>query len=660
MNILTHPVHTGYQYDLAQTGHEFYSLDTPGTGEIFWDTQSRPLPKNYHRLKRLLDADVKFDLILAHYNVGFHSLKPLDLPLIYKEHCIRKEFEVPAEWLERISYFCFASPTAAARWMVPAQFARRKIIIGMGMDLHTYDGYHGSTARILAVGQNICSRGHEKGSDNLLLFCEELPITVVGNGNQRFPGAVGPAENYDQLIEYYRSHRVFLNPSDLLGMSTLEAMATGMPVVSFRMINSDVIVSGTNGFLVETTGEARKRLKQLLNDEQLARELGRNARATIAKRFPRELFIKRWNELFRKAVEEYRPGLPSKMWQRFDLTAKPPRERKVAQKMARTAFEYRRVGYDRRKMTFLLDGRVGEGAGGCEVFWDVTANNGSFVLELSSGEQLTCRLKLQPGGGWRGRWLHHEKMPIELAPLRRRRTTSRRDVVALIAIRNEERYLEGYFRHLRDFVDGFIVFDDNSTDRSLAIVKAERKVLALIERKKASAPHFFEVQNRKALLNKAWELRARWVLCCDADERFEKRFLEQLRSLLRSKPERCVMALRLRALWNAANQFRVDGIYSNRHKYVLFPCEPVEDYYRPGVLHSPWYPPNLAWPEKQQIFPFNLYHLKSIDAKDRMERYEKFKAVDADLRRQPEGYEHLISERNALFEQIPKGREYVL
>jgi len=419
MNILTHPVHTGYQYDLAQTEHEFYSLDTPGTGEIFWDTRSRPQPKNYHRLKRLMDAEVKFDLILAHYNIGYHSLKQLDRPLIYKEHCIRREFEVASEWLERISYFSFASQTAASRWLVRPEFEKRKVLIGMGMDLDTYGGYTGSIRRVLAVGQNICLRGEEKGYDNLLRLSKEFPITVVGQGNERIPGAVGPAENYAELIEYYRTHRVFLNPSNLLGMSTLEAMATGMPVVSFRMLNSDLIVNRQNGFVVDDVENARRVLNQLLHDRDLAQVTGKNARATIEKKFPKVAFVNRWNALFRQAVVEYQPGMPLKRWQRFELASKAERERIVAEEVIATAFEYLRVGYDYRKMMFLPDGRVGEGAGGSEVFWDVKSENGDMVLELSSGGQLTCRLKRENDGLWRGRWLHYEKMPVVLAPLRK-------------------------------------------------------------------------------------------------------------------------------------------------------------------------------------------------------------------------------------------------
>jgi hypothetical protein len=607
-----------------------------------------------------MDAPVNFDLILVHYQVGYHSLKQLNLPLIFKEHCLRQPFKVAADWIDRVSFFSFASQAAATRWVLPAEFAHRKVIIGMGMDLQIYGGYVGEPGGILVVGQNISSRGNEKGKDNLLCLSQKFPITVVGIGNEGIPGAAGPAEDYSRLIHYYQTHRVFFNPSNILGMSTLEAMATGMPVVTFRMLNSDIIRNEINGFVVDSTAEAESVLRRLLKDGALAQRLGQNARLTIKEKFPAELFVERWNTLFRKAVYEYHPGVQVKKWKPFDIASKPTNERLVAESIVTTAFEYRRVGYDKRKMTFLSDGRVGEGAAGCEVFWDVKRENGDFCLEISSGDKITCRLNRQENDTWSGHWIHYEKMPIVLKPLYAAASANQQKlgIVTLIAIRNEEQYLEGYFRHLRDFVDGFIVFDDNSTDNSLSIISAEPKVLSVVRRTESSPPHFFEVENRKALLSKACELGAGWVLCCDADERYEKAFLKDLGRLTMENPDQSVIALRLRALWNTPDQYRIDGIYADRHKYVLFPCVPFENYYSLKVLHRPWYPPALDRPERKQILSFNLYHLKSIDPKDRIRRYEKFKTVDPCFKEQPEGYEHLIEERNAVFERIPDGREY--
>jgi glycosyltransferase involved in cell wall biosynthesis len=418
MNILTHPVHTGYQFDLAKTGHEFYSLEMPGSGEVFWDSKSRPLPTNYHRLKRLEDAPVNFDLVLVHYDLGFHCLKRLNLPMIFKEHCLRTPFEVPGEWLDRITYYCFASQTAAARWIVPSAFASRKAIIGMGLDTLTGERRVSQDGGILVVGQHIRARGSEKGYNNLMQLTERFPIKVVGRGSEVIPGGVGPAADYGELQRYYRRERVFLNPSHLLGMSTLEAMAAGMPIVSFRLLNSDIVRDGANGLVVDTVKEAEIALKRLLRDTALACALGRNARTTIKQRFPAGLFVERWNNLFRKCVYEYVSGAEFTAWTPFDVASKPAKERALAEFFTKGEFIYRRVGFDERRMTFRSDGRVGEGAGGCEILWDVKVGRGArLFLEVSSGPDVTCRLRRQSDGTWRGRWIHHEKMPIVLSPV---------------------------------------------------------------------------------------------------------------------------------------------------------------------------------------------------------------------------------------------------
>ena len=417
MNILTHPVHTGYQFDLARTGHEFYSLDIPDTGEVFWDSKSRPQPANYHRLAFSEETPVKFDLALVHFEMGYHCLKRSNLPLIWKEHCLRRKFTVPAEWINRVANFSFASQTAAQRWMVPPEAADRKCIIGMGMDLQTYGGYIGDKGETLVVGQNIRSRGNEKGYDNLMYLAQKFRISVVGVGNEGIPGAIGPAANYGELVQHYQKHRIFLNPSNILGMSTLEAMATGMPVVSFRTINSDIIQNGINGLVVDSVAEAEGALNRVLKDRKFALELGRNARLTISEKFRMESFICRWNTLFQQAVEDHRSNCRHKTWVPFNIASKSPDERLLAESVTAHPFEYCRVGFDQRKIRLMPNGRVGLGAGGRELYWDVKIEKAGRFLEIYSGEALTCRLKQQPDGSWRGRWTEFEKMPILLTPI---------------------------------------------------------------------------------------------------------------------------------------------------------------------------------------------------------------------------------------------------
>ena len=102
---------------------------------------------------------------------------------------------------------------------------------------------------------------------------------------------------------------------------------------------------------------------------------------------------------------------------RFDSARRTSRERKAAADLTDRTFNYHRVGHDQRPMTLCPDGTVGEGRGGCEVYWDLREMADGMVLTLGSEHEPICRLRADVAGTWRGRWLRHEKMPIELAPL---------------------------------------------------------------------------------------------------------------------------------------------------------------------------------------------------------------------------------------------------
>lgn len=78
-------------------------------------------------------------------------------------------------------------------------------------------------------------------------------------------------------------------------------------------------------------------------------------------------------------------------------------------------FEYRRIGYDRRPMTFFAAGTVGWGAARCELFWRLTGHAGGWCLNLlARGGELTCRLRQISKERWVGRWEQFERMPVEL------------------------------------------------------------------------------------------------------------------------------------------------------------------------------------------------------------------------------------------------------
>jgi glycosyltransferase involved in cell wall biosynthesis len=101
----------------------------------------------------------------------------------------------------------------------------------------------------------------------------------------------------------------------------------------------------------------------------------------------------------------------------FNLEKKNTREQAAAKKLMTSTYRYRRIGYDDRYMTFKSTGFIGNGAAGCEVFWDVKQEKSDIVLEISSDTEITCRMRLNGDGTWHGRWERHERMPVELRPV---------------------------------------------------------------------------------------------------------------------------------------------------------------------------------------------------------------------------------------------------
>jgi glycosyltransferase involved in cell wall biosynthesis len=159
-----------------------------------------------------------------------------------------------------------------------------------------------------------------KGIDRLLAALPDgARLTVVGTGGHdprppardypllqqqlahgrdvTFAGAVPDAD----LPAVHRSAAVFVLPtvkrdcygrdfpiSELLGLSVLEAMASGTPVVASRLdALPEVVLDGETGFLVTPgdVGELRERVAQLLADRALAARMGRRGREVVLERF---------------------------------------------------------------------------------------------------------------------------------------------------------------------------------------------------------------------------------------------------------------------------------------------------------------------------------------------------------------------------------------
>ena len=106
-----------------------------------------------------------------------------------------------------------------------------------------------------------------------------------------------------QIMEKYLECSIFLFTSRFegFGMVLIEAMVCGIPVVSFDCPwgPADIIKNGEDGFLVEylNTDEAAQRVCQLIENPNLRKEMGANARKNI-QRYDRDSVMKQWSFLF--------------------------------------------------------------------------------------------------------------------------------------------------------------------------------------------------------------------------------------------------------------------------------------------------------------------------------------------------------------------------
>jgi glycosyltransferase involved in cell wall biosynthesis len=143
----------------------------------------------------------------------------------------------------------------------------------------------------------------------------QLLRSLAARRRVEFLGAVPDAD----LPALYRGAQVLVLPSvhvtcygreipvsELLGLSCIEAMASGTPVVASSLGGlPEVVDHSVTGFLVEpgNSSELRERLAQILGDRRLAERLGRNARERFLEKFTWEACAERCLSAYSELAE---------------------------------------------------------------------------------------------------------------------------------------------------------------------------------------------------------------------------------------------------------------------------------------------------------------------------------------------------------------------
>lgn len=115
--------------------------------------------------------------------------------------------------------------------------------------------------------------------------------------------------NSQELIEFYYRADVFVAPSvwdEPLGLTILEAMAARTPVIATRKGGIPLLIKdGYNGFFVEArnAGRIAEECNKLLENDELRKKIGENARKTVAEKFNRKITALKFLRLYEKIAK---------------------------------------------------------------------------------------------------------------------------------------------------------------------------------------------------------------------------------------------------------------------------------------------------------------------------------------------------------------------
>jgi glycosyltransferase involved in cell wall biosynthesis len=164
--------------------------------------------------------------------------------------------------------------------------------------------YSGELARAVAVINEAPRRGRVTGTDLLDRFAEGAPIDLFGIDGGNLAASVTFAGDlpYEQLHDEMARRRVYLHPIrwTSLGLSLLEAMHLGMPVVALGTTEVREAVPSAAGAVSTSVKVLVDALARLVADPDEAQERGRAARAAALERYGLERFLADWDALLQE------------------------------------------------------------------------------------------------------------------------------------------------------------------------------------------------------------------------------------------------------------------------------------------------------------------------------------------------------------------------
>ena len=318
LKVLTWHVHGNYLYYLTQANCLFYlPVTSPTKPGYYGKTKSFPWGEN---VKEIPAEDIKnIDIDCIIFQSNFNPANPTHdylaeqmeilsfyqrthVPKLFIEHDPPRRHPTDTRHPLYDSTITLVHVTAFNQLMWDSG-TTATTVIEHGVMTPSTTTYTGEINKGIVVINNIHKRGRRLGLDIYEKVKNEIPLDLIGMGSEEIGGLgeITPLELPSVIAKY----RFFFHPARYtsLGLSVLEAMLTGLPIVGLATTElPTIITNGKNGYIHTDIDYLIGKMKTLLLDKNMAMRLGKEAKKTAAERFSITRFAADWEQLIEDTV----------------------------------------------------------------------------------------------------------------------------------------------------------------------------------------------------------------------------------------------------------------------------------------------------------------------------------------------------------------------
>ena len=163
--------------------------------------------------------------------------------------------------------------------------------------------YTGEKEKGLVVINHLHQRGRKLGADIFEKVSNEVPLDLAGMGTKEY-GGLGEVL-HPQLPEFATKYRFFFNPIRYtsMGLAVCEAMMLGIPIVALATTEYTMAIQdGVNGFIHADVDYLIDKMQLLLQNKELATQMGEAARKTALEKYNISRFAAQWKQAFEDVI----------------------------------------------------------------------------------------------------------------------------------------------------------------------------------------------------------------------------------------------------------------------------------------------------------------------------------------------------------------------